>query len=212
MRAAALLAVALAGPSPASFAAIYTCTDDQGRIVFRDSACPRGERGPPAPEVARPNGRAADARPSRRAGKESAPPDASTLARKQVTRILDRLDRAMARRNAKAVAALLAEDARVHWQVQGDASAKRAMDRADYADYLRQAFARENYSYQTEAARVSLSKREPRATATRTLRETVLVDGRLHTAQVREKITIETDGREIVVMTLRRDAKLDRRQ
>ena len=212
MRAAALLAVALAGPWPASFAAIYTCNDEQGRIVFRDSACPRGERGTSAPADPRLDGRAVGAPSSRTAGDESAPADASTLARKQVTRILDRLDRAMARRNAKAVAALLAADARVHWQVQGDASAKRAMGRADYADYLRQAFALEDYSYQSESARVSLSKREPRATATRTLRETVLVDGRLHTAQVREKIIIEADGRAIVVTTLRREAKLQPRR
>jgi hypothetical protein len=203
MRAHALLAVALAGASPASFAAIYTCTDDQGRTVFRDSACPRGERG---------GAGAAEARPGRRTAREPAPPlaDAARLARTQVTRIIERLDRAMARRNAKAVSALLAPDAQVHWQVQGDASARRAMDRADYAEYLREAFAREGYAYRIEAARVSLSKREPRATATRTLRETVLVDGRLHTAQVREKIVVEADGRKLLVMTLRRDAKLER--
>ena len=200
MRAAALLAVTLVGSTPASLAAIYTCTDAQGRTVFRDAACPRGEHGAPAPQASpRQGGRSAIERES---------PADTPIDRGQVTRILDRLDKAMARRNPKAVTALLSADAQVHWQVQGQVPAKRAMDRAGYVEYLRQVFAKADYAYKSETARVSFSKREPRATATRTLRETVLVDGRLHVAQVREKVTVEADGRELIVRALRRDARL----
>jgi len=199
MRAAALLAMALAVCAPVSFAGIFTCTDEQGRTVFRDAACPRGERGT-APQ--------ADSRDGRASTRERGSGDGSTIERKQVTRVLDRLDNAMARRSAKAVAALLARDAQVHWQVQDGAAQKRVMDRAAYADYLRRAFALKDYSYKSESARVSISKREPRATATRTLREMVLIDGRLRMAQVREKVTLEADGGEIAVLALRREARL----
>jgi len=201
MRAAALLAVAVVGSSPAAFAAIYTCTDAQGRTVFRDSACAPGERGARSPE----------ARASRGSGaaieRESA--SDAPIDRKQVARILERLDRAMARRNARAVSALLSADVQVHWQLPGQVPAKRAMDRDGYAEYLRQVFARSDYVYASETARVSFSKRKPRATATRTLREAVLVDGRLHVVQVREKVTVEGDGRELIVRALRKEAQLE---
>lgn len=204
MRAAALLALAIVGLPPASVAAIHTCIDAQGRTVFRDSACPRGERaGSPTPAKATKGSRPP---PKRDTARE--PAQAAEIDRRQVERILDRLDKAMAKRNAKAVTALLSGDAQVQWQLPGQVPPQRAMDRAAYAEYLRQVFARADYVYQSESARVSLSKRKARATATRTLREAVLVNGRLQMAEVREKITLEPDGRKLMVRSLRREAQL----
>jgi hypothetical protein len=194
MRIAALFVAVAAGLPPASHAAIYTCTDSQGRTVFRDAPCARGER-------------VTEARTGRRSSIDGAarePP--ATLDRSRVQRVLARLDRAMTRRDAQGVMALLADDAKVRW-VAADRKAGRALDRDAYAAYLRRLFARPDYVYQRKDARIALSKRGPKATVTRTLREGVMLDGRLEVAEVRERLTIEPEGRKLVIRSLRKSAR-----
>jgi hypothetical protein len=194
MRIAALFVAVAAGLPPASYAAIYTCTDSQGRTVFRDAPCPRGER-------------VAEARAGARSAVDgSSTASQASLDRSRVQRMLARLDRAMARRDAQGVVALLADDAKVRWTA-ADGKAGRALDRDAYAAYLREVFARSDYVYARKDARISLSKRAPKATVTRTLREGVIVDGRLKVMQVRERLTIEPDGRKLVIRSLRKSAR-----
>ena len=193
MRAVALFVAIAAGASPAAFAAIYSCTDAQGRTVFRDAPCPRGER-------------LTEQTAQTRSAVDEPSFAAPALDRSQVQRVLARLDRAMTRRDAKSVVALLAENAKVQW-VAADRKAGPVLDRDAYAGYLREVFARQDYIYVRKDARISLSKRQPRATVTRTLREGVMVGGRLQVAEVKERLTIEPSGRKLVIRALRKSAR-----
>lgn len=203
MRAAALLVVAAAGLSPASFAAIYTCTDAEGRTVFRDVPCgavktTRAEQ-PAAP------------RTRSKARKETGP-SGPALERAKVQGVTKRLQQAMTKRDAKAVVGLLAKDAKVQWVYGKDKARDPALDRSGYADYLRHVFGRPDYVYQVKSERISLSKRKPRATVTRTVLEAVMVNGRLQMAEVAERLVIEPDGRRLVVRSLTKTASLEGEQ
>lgn len=197
MRAAALLVVAAAGLAPESFAAIYTCTDAQGHTVFRDVPC-------------RDAGRPTEIRTKRtRSGTEEEPAAEQALERARVQAVLKRLHQAMIKRDAKAVVALLAEDAQVQWVLAQGKAGDPALDRSGYADYLRVVFGRPDYIYERKSERVSLSKRKARATVTRSLREGVLVNGRLRVADVDERLTIEPDGRRLVVRSVKKTARIE---
>jgi hypothetical protein len=198
VRAAALLVVAAAGLSPASFAAIYTCTDAQGRTVFRDVPCGAAENRSKLPSATR----------TRSKSREDPAAGGPALDRSKVQSVAKRLHNAMTKRDAKAVLGLLAKDARVQWVLAKDKPRGPALDRAGYGDYLRDVFGRPDYVYQFKSERISLSKRKARATLTRTLREAVLVNGRLQVAEVSERLTIEPDGRRLVVRSLTKTARL----
>jgi ketosteroid isomerase-like protein len=112
-----------------------------------------------------------------------------------------RLDKAMAKRDPKAVTALLAKDAVI--EVHGTGAGKpAAMDRAGFAAYLGTAFAKANYVYEVQSARISLSKDKPRATVTRTVREAVASGDRTVVTELRERLNVEHDGRRALIRKL----------
>lgn len=197
MRAAALLVVAAAGLAPDGFAAVYTCTDVHGRTVFQDVPCgsarPSGAIRLPKP-----------AQPKQAKGAASEQP----LERKRVESVLKRLHQAMNQRDARAVVALLAADVEVKWVFSAGRANEPALDRDGYAQYLREVFSRPGYVYERRGERVTLAKRKPRATVTRSLREAVLLNGRLQVAEVDERLTIEPDGRRVVIRAVRKSAAL----
>ncbi|HXV08862.1 MAG TPA: DUF4124 domain-containing protein, partial [Burkholderiales bacterium] len=165
MRTSAMLAVvALAGLPAQARADVYTCTDAQGRMVFRDTPCPGGERAGERRDA----GAADPGARAQRRGKRAAA--GAPLEREQVERLVARFDKAMSKRDAKAVTALLAKDATV--QIAGkDGAGREPMQPKAYARYLAEAFARAGYVYEPRTARISLSKSKPRATVTRVVRE-----------------------------------------
>lgn len=197
MRAAALLVVAAAGLAPDAFAAVYTCTDAEGRTVFQDVPCGKS-RVPGDVRVSKPasSKQAQEARPE------------EPLERKRVESVLKRLHQAMTKRDAKAVVALLAEDVEVVWVFAKGQPGEPTLDRGAYAEYLRKVFGHPDYVYERKSERITLAKRKPRATVTRTLRETVLLNDRLQVAEVDERLTIELDGRRLVVRSVRKTAAL----
>jgi hypothetical protein len=195
VRAAALLVVAAAGLAPEGFAAVYTCTDAQGRTVFQDVPCGKAR----AP---------VDMTKPRRGTQKEESASQEPLERKRVESVLKRLHQAMTKRDAKAVVALLAEDVEVEWVFSKGQRGEPALDRGAYAEYLRKVFGHPDYVYERKSERVSLAKRKPRATVTRTLREAVLVNDRLQIADVSERLTIEPDGRRLVVRSVRKTAAL----
>ncbi len=197
MRAAALLVVAATGLASESVAAIYTCTDPQGRTVFQDVPCGATRR-PADIRVGK--------QPRSSAAKE--PAAEQPLERSRVQGVLKRLHQAMTKRDAKAVVALLAEDVEVQWVFAKGQPGEPTLDRGGYAHYLREMFGRSDYVYERKSERIALAKRKPRATVTRRLRETVLVKGRLQVAEVDERLTIEPDGRRLVVRSVRKTAAL----
>jgi hypothetical protein len=190
-----LAVMALAGLPANAVADIYTCTDAEGRTVFRDTPCAGGERrgaGPAEP----------DARAQRRSKRAAA---GAPLDREQVERLVARFDKAMSKRDAKAVMALLAKDATV--QIAGrDGAGVEPMQPKAYARHLAQAFARAGYLYEPKAPRISLSKSQPRATVTRVVREGALVGGSLVAVEVRERLTVQQDGRRLLIRKLHRKA------
>lgn len=192
MRNAVMLLVAVAGMPMDAAAGIYTCTDAEGRVVFRDAPCGRGER----------TGAAGEARPRAKA-KEKPAADGALLDRKQVERLVARLDKAMRTRDPKAVTALLAKDAVVELRGAG-AKAADPMDAKAFARYLTEAFARPGYVYQARPMRVSLSKSKPRATVTRAVRESVVVAGSVVVTDLHERLTVERDGRRLLIRKLRK--------
>jgi hypothetical protein len=191
--------MALAGLPAQAMAAVYTCTDAEGRMVFRDTPCTaaerRGER--------RDAGTADSGAGAQRRGKRAA--SDAPLDREQVERLVARFDKAMGKRDAKAVTALLAEDATVQIAGKGGAGVEPMLPKA-YARYLAEAFARAGYLYEPRAARISLSKSKPRATVTRVVREGALVGGRLVAVEMRERLTVQQDGRRLVIRKLHRKA------
>jgi hypothetical protein len=192
MRSAVMLVVAIAGLPMEAVAGIYTCTDAEGRTVFRDAPCPRGERA----------GAAEGARPK---GKEKPAAAGAPLDRKQVERLVGRLDKAMSKRSPKAVTALLAKDAVVEVH-SGAGRAADPMDTKAFARYLTAAFARPGYVYRAQPPRISLSKSKPRATVTRAVREAVLVAGSVVVTDLHERLTVERDGRRLLIRKLRKAA------
>jgi hypothetical protein len=193
MRNAVMLVVAMAGMPLDALAGIYTCTDAEGRTVFRDVPCARGER----------TGVAKDASTGRDKTKEKPAVGGAPLDRKQVERLVGRLDKAMSKRDPKAVTALLAKDA----VVEVHSASGRAADPMDvkaFARYLTAAFARPGYVYQARPMRVSLSKSKPRATVTRAVRETVVVAGNVVVTDLQERLTVERDGRRVLIRKLRK--------
>jgi len=202
MRAAALLVVAAAGLSPASFAAIYTCTDAEGRTVFRDVPCRDAESRRETPAAAK----------TRSKKRKETAASGPALERSKVQGVAKRLHRAMTKRDVKAVLGVLAKDARVQWVYGKDRPRDPALDRSAYADYLRNVFGRPDYVYQFKRERISLSKRKPRATVTRTVLEAVMVKGRLQVVEVAERLVIEPDGRRLVVRSLTKTARLEGEQ
>ena len=200
MRAAVLFVVATAGLAPECSAEVYTCTDAQGRTVFQDIPCGTVRRPPADIRIGKPSSSAAS---------EVGP--GQPLERSQVQAVLKRLHQAMNKRDAKAVVALLADDVQVQWVFAKGRPGEPALDRGAYADYLRQVFGRADYVYERKGERVSLAKRKARATVTRSLRETVLVKGRLQIADVDERLTIEPDGRKLVVRSVKKTAVLEGR-
>jgi hypothetical protein len=195
-----LLVVAAAGLAPESFAAIYTCTDAQGRTVFQDVPC--GAARSPSDIRAGKQPRSSTAK---------APSAEQPLERSRVQGVLKRLHQAMTKRDAKGVVALLAEDVEVQWVFAKGRAGEPVLDRGGYADYLREVFGRSDYVYERKSERVALAKRKARATVTRSLREAVLVNGRLRVADVDERLTIELDGRRLVVRSVRKTAALEGR-
>lgn len=200
MRAAALLVVAAAGLMPECFAAIYTCTDAQGRTLFQDVPCGTTRR-------------STEVRVAKQPGSSTAKESSAEqpLERSRVQSVLKRLDQAMTKRDAKAVVALLAEDVEVRWVFAKGRAGEPVLDRSAYADYLREVFASSDYVYQRKSERVTLAKRKARATVTRSLREAVLVNGRLQVADIDERLTIEPDGRKLVVRSVKKTAALESR-
>ena len=193
MRTAALLAVmALAGLPADATAEVYTCTDEEGRTVFRDKPCSRGERRGAATADATTG---STQRPARRAA------SAAPLERERVERLVGRLDKAMSKRDPKAVAALLAKDAEV--EIAGDG---RSMLPKAYAHHLAAAFARPGYLYEPKTPRISLSKTKPRATVTRMVREGARVGGQPTAIELRERLTVEQEGRRLLIRKLHRRA------
>ncbi len=200
MHAAALLVVvAAAGLVPEAYAAVYTCTDAQGQTVFQDAPC--GKARAPVDLT----------KPRRGTQKKEESASQEPLERKRVESVLKRLHQAMTKRDAKAVVALLAEDVEVEWVFSKGQRGEPALDRGAYAEYLRKVFGRPDYVYERRSERVTLAKRKPRATVTRVLRETVLVGDRLQIADVDERLTIEPDGRRLVVRSVRKTAALGAR-
>jgi hypothetical protein len=199
MRPAALLVVLATGVSPAAMAAIYTCTDADGRTVFRDSPCARGERHAEVTEAT--VGRQSAPRQKKAAANAGTAP---ALDRSKVERLVARLDAAMAKRDAKAVVALLAREAVI--EIPTDAvGARRPMDRSGYGAYLGRAFSTGAYVYRAAPARTSVSKGKPQASVTRTIRESTWVDGRMAVVEVKERLTVEPQGRGLRILTLRKE-------
>jgi hypothetical protein len=191
MRGASLLVLAVAGLPAGALGDVYTCADAEGRMVFRDTPCQRGERTGP------PDGAEAAVGKSK-AGSVS--PDAP-LERKQVERLVARLDKAMGKRDAKAVTGLLAKDAVV--EVNGAGIAKLApMDRKTFSSYLANAFARTDYVYRAKPGRISISKSKPRATVSRPIREAVIVGDTVVVSELTERLTVERDGRRVLIRKL----------
>ncbi|MGH6691782.1 MAG: DUF4124 domain-containing protein, partial [Gammaproteobacteria bacterium] len=161
-----LAVVVLAGVPAHAMADVYTCRDAEGRMVFRDTPCAAaGERRDAA--IADPGG-------AQRRSKRAAA--GALLDREQVERLVVRFDKAMGKRDAKAVTALLAKDAVVEVAGEGGRRTESMQPKA-YARYLAMAFARPGYHYEPRTARISLSKSKPRATVTRVVREGALVGG-----------------------------------
>jgi hypothetical protein len=195
-----LLVVAATGLAPESFAAIYTCTDAQGHTVFQDVPCGAARRSTDIHISKQP-----------RSSTPKEPAAEPPLERSRVQGVLKRLHQAMTKRNAKGVVALLAEDAEVQWVFAKGQPGEPALDRGGYAQYLREVFGHPDYVYERKSERITLAKRKARATVTRSLREAVLVNGRLQVADVDERLTIETDGRRLVVRSVRKTAALEGR-
>ena len=195
MRAAALLVVAAAGLAPESFAAIYTCTDAQGHTVFRDVPCrdaAAADRNPRTKRTALRHRRGACRRAGAgalaRAGRAEAAAPGHDQARCQGRR------RSAGRGCPGAVGAGAGEGRRA-------SPGSQRLCRLS-ADGIRPP----DYVYERKSERVSLPKRKARATVTRSLREAVLVNGRLQVADVDERLTIEPDGRRLVVRSVRKTA------
>jgi hypothetical protein len=201
VRAAVLFFVATAGLAPECSAEVFTCTDAHGRTVFQDIPCGTVRRPP------------AEVRIGKSSGSSAAIDGAAKqpLERSQVQGVLRRLHQAMTKRDTKAVVALLAGDVEVQWVFTKGQPGEPALDRSAYADYLRQVFGRPDYVYERKSERMALAKRNARATVTRSLRESVLVKGRLQVADVDERLTIEPDGRKLVVRAVRKTAVLEGR-
>jgi hypothetical protein len=193
MRSAVMLVVAIAALPMGAVAGVYTCTDAEGRTVFRDLPCPRGERTGSAEGAAS------------RTKEKPASADA-LLDRKQIERLVRRLDKAMSKRNPKAVTALLAKNAVVEVD-SGSGRKADPMDPKAFARYLAAAFARPGYVYHAQPPRISLSKSKPRATVSRNVREAVLVAGALVVTELRERLTVERDGRRLLIRKLRKAAR-----
>ena len=193
MRTAALLIVAAIGLTPDSFAAVYSCTDAQGHIVFQDVPCGAARRSTEAPSAKRP-----------RASATKKTTAEEGLDRSQVQGVLKKLHQAMQKRDAKAVVGLLAEDAEVQWVFENGRPGAGALDRAAYGDYLRRLFKAPDYVYQRKSERLTLSKRKLRATVIRSLRESMVVEGQVQIADVNERVTIERDGRRLVLSSIRK--------
>jgi len=200
MRSSAMLAVvALAGLPAHAMADVYTCTDAEGRMVFRDAPCAAGERRGERRDA----GIADPGAGAPRRGKRA--PAGAALDREQVERLVVRFDKAMSKRDARAVTALLAKDAVV--EIAGrDGAGVEPMQPKAYARHLAQAFARPGYLYEPKAPRISLSKSKPRATVTRVVREGALVGGRLVAVEMRERLTVQQDGRRLLIRKLHRKA------
>jgi hypothetical protein len=192
MRSAAALIVAMVGLPPAAVAGIYTCTDADGRTVFRDAPCPRGERADAWTEPAEP-------RPRKREKAVAEP-----LERKQVERLVTRLDKALGSRDEKAVMALLARDAKVEI-MPGPGKPIDPMRADVFRNHLAKAFSHPAYVYRAQPARISLSKTKARATVTRSVRKSWPVDGLVRTVDFRERLTVERDGRRLVISRIRQE-------
>jgi len=194
-----LAAVALAGLPAHPMADVYTCTDAEGRMVFRDAPCAAGER----PGERRDAGTADPGASAQRRGKRALA--GAPLDRQQVERLVVRFDKAMSKRDARAVTALLAKDAVV--EVAGEnGRGTEPMQPKAYARHLADRFARPGYLYEPRTARISLSKSKPRATVTRVVREGALVGGSLVAVEMRERLTVQQDGRRLLIRKLHRKA------
>jgi len=203
MRATALLLAVAAGVSPAAYAAVYTCTDADGHTVFRDVPCTRAERNvdvsTPAPKSV-----------PRKRKETTASGTEPALDQKKVQRLVARLDVAMGKRNAQAVVAMLAEDAVV--EVPADRTGTPSeLDRSGYERYLARVFGATDYAYRAAPARVSVAKRKPRASIVRTIQETVWINGRLAVIEVKERLTIEPQGRGLRIRALRKQMPMPAR-
>jgi hypothetical protein len=165
-------------------------------MVFRDSPCPRGERHGALTESA--TGTTAPRKPKRTIDAAAAP----ALDRSKVERLIARLDGAMAKRDAKAVLALLAQEAVVEVPAGG---AGTALDKSGYADYLNRVFGASGYVYRAAPARTSVSKNKPRASVTRKTRETAWVNGRVAVVEMKERLTVESQGRGLRILALRKE-------
>jgi hypothetical protein len=192
MRSAAALVVAVFALPPGALAGIYTCTDAEGRTVFRDAPCTKGERSA---------GRTTYEEP--RSQSRTRPAADSGLDRKQVERLVARLDKAIAARDQKAVTALFGKHAVVEIEM-GTGTAIDPMKKDAFARYLGGAFARPGYVYRPAPARISVSKSKPRATVTRAVHEALYVDGRLREIELRERLTVELDGRRVLISKWRK--------
>lgn len=198
MRAAAMFLFAIAGAPAVALGDIYTCTDAAGRTVFRDAPCRSGEQFDASTALDSEN----EAAPKTKRRKA---PGEAALNREQVERLVARLDKAMSKRDPKAVTALLAKDAVV--EVQSTTAGKPApMDRAAFSTYLSTAFARPDYVYEVQPARISMSKDKPRATVTRVVREAVPAAGQSSAVvkEWRERLNVEHDGRRALIHKLRK--------
>jgi hypothetical protein len=191
MRSAAALIVAMVGLPPGAVAGIYTCTDPDGRTVFRDAPCASGEHAGARTQAAEPR--------TRKREKATEGP----LERKQVERLVARLDKALASRDEKAVMALLGRDATVE-VVPGPGKPIDPMRADVFRNHLARAFSQPGYVYRAQPARISLSKSKPRATVTRSVRNSWIVDGVVREVDFRERLTVERDGRRLVISKLRK--------
>jgi ketosteroid isomerase-like protein len=190
-----LAVVALAVVPAHATADVYTCRDAEGRMVFRDAPCAAGER--------RGAGAADSGAGTQRRSQRAAA--GAPLDREQVERLVVRFDKAMSKRDAKAVAALLAKDAVVEVAGEG-ARRSEPMQPKAYARHLADRFARPGYLYEPSTARISLSKSKPRATVTRVVREGALVGGSVVAVEMRERLTVQQDGRRLLIRKLHRKA------
>jgi hypothetical protein len=167
--------------------------------VFRDAPCGRGERrvqSAPAIEAEQPA--------SRRPKSTTSAPAAPAVNRSKVERLVARLDAAMAKRDAKAVLALLTRDAVV--EVPGDgAGVHRQLDKGGYATYLGRVFGTAGYVYRAAPSRTAVSKTKPQASVTRSVRESALVNGRVAVLEVKERLTVEPQGRGLRILALRKE-------
>jgi hypothetical protein len=189
MRAGVLLVVSLLF-SPALSAAIYTCVDAQGQTMFRDVPCRSGES----------RARAAKApRGSRATAVETEAGQGPS--REQVERLLAEMDKGFERRNARRVAALLARDAAVEFEVKGAGEPQEmTLSKAQFAEYLQKAFEKGVPGPSPrEKTRISISKRLPRATVTFLTLDTLHLQGRAVKGQMRTKLTVEMQrGRPVI--------------